>query len=69
VVTVHRYSSSLDSSRLGITIRSAVCLFEISIRRNTKISSIDISLFTLSRTESFLDERLVGSEYGLKFFD
>lgn len=67
VVTVDGNGSSLESGRLGITVGSTIGLFEVGIGRDTKISSIDICLFTITGTESFLDESLVGPEDFLEF--
>lgn len=68
MVTVDGDGSGLESGRLGITVGSTIGLFEVGVGRDTKISSIDIGLFTITGTESFLDESLVGPEDFLKFF-
>lgn len=67
VVTVDGNGSGLESGRLGITVGSTIGLFEVGIGRDTKISSIDISLFTISGSEPLLDESLVGPEDFLEF--
>ena len=66
-MTVDGDGSGLESGRLGITGGSTVGLFEIGVGRDTEISSIDICLFTITGTESFLDESLVGPEDFLEF--